>query len=73
MSAARSTRSSTEWSSADADLPGIGKLKWKIAHPNDGEPTDAQLNRAKALGIGWSLTFSGVQDRRRRPAVQVPR
>jgi predicted amidohydrolase YtcJ len=39
----------------------IGKLKWKIAHPGNGEPTDAQLNRAKALGIGWSLTFSGVR------------
>ena len=39
----------------------IGKLKWKIAHPGNGEPTDAQLDRAKALGIGWSLTFSGVR------------
>ncbi|HEX6022351.1 MAG TPA: amidohydrolase family protein [Solirubrobacter sp.] len=39
----------------------VGKLKWKIAHPNNGEPTDAQLDRAKALGVGWSLTFSSVR------------
>ena len=45
---------------ANAVYP-IGKLKWKIAHPNNGQPTDAQLDRAKALGIGWSLTFSGVR------------
>jgi predicted amidohydrolase YtcJ len=45
---------------ANAVYP-VGQLKWKIAHPNNGEPTDAQLNRAKALGVGWSLTFSGVR------------
>jgi predicted amidohydrolase YtcJ len=39
----------------------VGQLKWKIAHPNTGEPTDAQLDRAKALGVGWSLTFSSVR------------
>ncbi|HEX6022350.1 MAG TPA: amidohydrolase family protein [Solirubrobacter sp.] len=39
----------------------VGKLQWKIAHPNNGEPTDAQLDRAKALGVGWSLTFSSVR------------
>jgi predicted amidohydrolase YtcJ len=40
----------------------IGKLKWRIAHPGNGEPTDAQLARAKALGIGWALTIAPVQD-----------
>ena len=45
---------------ANAIYP-IGKLKWKIAHPNETTPTDAQLDRAKALGIGWSLTFSSVR------------
>jgi predicted amidohydrolase YtcJ len=45
---------------ANAVYP-IKSLKWKIAHPNNGEPSDAQLDRAKALGVGWSLTFSGVR------------
>jgi predicted amidohydrolase YtcJ len=45
---------------ANAVYP-IKSLKWKIAHPGNGEPTDAQLDRAKALGIGWSLTFSSVR------------
>ena len=40
----------------------VGKLKWRIAHPGNGEPTDAQLARAKALGIGWALTIAPVQD-----------
>jgi hypothetical protein len=40
----------------------IGKLKWRIAHPGNGEPTDAQLARAKALDIGWALTIAPVQD-----------
>jgi predicted amidohydrolase YtcJ len=45
---------------ANAVYP-IKNLKWKIAHPNNGEPTDTQLDRAKALGVGWSLTFSSVR------------
>ena len=45
---------------ANAVYP-IKNLKWKIAHPNNEEPSDSQLNRAKALGVGWSLTFSGVR------------
>jgi predicted amidohydrolase YtcJ len=45
---------------ANAVYP-VGRLKWKIAHPNNGEPSDPQLDRAKALGIGWSLTFSMVR------------
>ncbi len=45
---------------ANAIYP-IGKLKWKIAHPNETTPTDEQLRRAKELGIGWSLTFSSVR------------
>jgi predicted amidohydrolase YtcJ len=40
----------------------ISKLKWRIAHPNDGQPTDTQLSRANALGIGWALTFSSVRN-----------
>jgi hypothetical protein len=40
----------------------VGELKWKIAHPGNGEPTDVQLARAEALGVGWSLTFSGVRN-----------
>jgi predicted amidohydrolase YtcJ len=40
----------------------VGKLKWRIAHPGNGEPSDAQLTRAKALGIGWALTIAPVQD-----------
>jgi predicted amidohydrolase YtcJ len=40
----------------------VGKLKWRIAHPGNGEPSDAQLARAKALGIGWALTIAPVQD-----------
>jgi predicted amidohydrolase YtcJ len=40
----------------------ISKLKWRIAHPADGEPSDEQLNRASALGVGWALTFSTVRN-----------
>ena len=40
----------------------IDKLKWRIAHPNDGQPTDTQLARANAIGVGWALTFSSVRN-----------
>jgi predicted amidohydrolase YtcJ len=40
----------------------VGKLKWRIAHPGNGQPTDTELARGKALGIGWALTFSGVRN-----------
>ena len=40
----------------------VGELKWRIAHPGNGQPTDEQLARAKALGIGWALTIAPVQD-----------
>ena len=40
----------------------VGKLKWRIAHPGNGQPSDEQLARAKALGIGWALTIAPVQD-----------
>jgi predicted amidohydrolase YtcJ len=40
----------------------IGELKWRIAHPADGQPTDDQLNRARAMGVGWALTFSTVRN-----------
>jgi predicted amidohydrolase YtcJ len=38
------------------------KLKWRIAHPGNAEPDDAQLARANAIGAGWALTFSGVRN-----------
>lgn len=40
----------------------VGELKWRIAHPGNGEPNDTQLARAEALGIGWALTFSSVRN-----------
>jgi predicted amidohydrolase YtcJ len=40
----------------------ISELKWRIAHPEDGEPTDDQLARAARLGIGYALTFSTVRN-----------
>ena len=40
----------------------VGDLKWRIAHPENGQPTDEQLNRAKAMGVGWALTFAGVRN-----------
>lgn len=40
----------------------IGELKWRIAHPGNGEPDDTQLARAQALGIGWALTISAVRN-----------
>jgi predicted amidohydrolase YtcJ len=40
----------------------VGELKWRIAHPGNGEPNDTQLARAQALGIGWALTFSSVRN-----------
>ena len=56
-----STRSSTGSRQAD-QVYDVGKLKWRIAHPGNGQPSDAQLARAKALGIGWALTIAPVQD-----------
>lgn len=46
---------------ADEVYP-VDLLKWRIAHPGDGEPNDTQLARAEALGIGWALTFSSVRN-----------
>jgi predicted amidohydrolase YtcJ len=46
---------------ADAVYP-IDELKWRIAHPNAGEPTDVQLDRADALGVGWALTTLPVRN-----------
>ena len=46
---------------ANAVYP-VGELKWRIAHPGDGEPGDQQLARANALGVGWALTFSSVRN-----------
>jgi predicted amidohydrolase YtcJ len=46
---------------ADAVYP-IDKLKWRIAHPNAGEPTDEQLARADALDVGWALTTLPVRN-----------
>jgi predicted amidohydrolase YtcJ len=40
----------------------ISQLIWMIAHPENGQPNDTQLDRAAALGIGYHLTFSGVRN-----------
>ena len=40
----------------------IGELKWKIAHPNAGQPTDEQIARADALNVGWALTTLPVRN-----------
>ena len=40
----------------------VSKLKWRVAHPNNNEPSDAQLARGNALGVGWALTFSAVRN-----------
>ena len=40
----------------------ISQLIWMIAHPDNGQPNDTQLDRAAALGIGYHLTFSGVRN-----------
>jgi predicted amidohydrolase YtcJ len=40
----------------------ISELTWTVAHPGNNTPTDAQLARAEALGIGYTLTISGVRN-----------
>jgi predicted amidohydrolase YtcJ len=40
----------------------ISQLIWSIAHPGNGQPNGVQLDRASALGIGFTLTFSGVRN-----------
>ena len=40
----------------------IADLKWRVAHPTDGQPTDEQLAHGNALGVGWALTFSTVRN-----------
>ena len=47
---------------AGNEVHPIAELTWSIAHPNNGEPTDAQLDRARKLGIGFTLTFSSVRN-----------
>jgi len=47
---------------AGNDVYPISQLIWMIAHPDNGQPNDTQLDRASALGIGYNLTFSGVRD-----------
>jgi predicted amidohydrolase YtcJ len=44
------------------EVYSIAKLKWRIAHPNAGEPTDEQLDRADALNVGWALTTLPVRN-----------
>lgn len=39
----------------------IAPLKWRIAHPAGGLPNREMLDRAKALNVGWALTFSSVR------------
>ena len=46
---------------ADEVYP-VEKLKWRIAHPGDNEPSDEQLARAANLGVGWAETFSTVRN-----------
>jgi predicted amidohydrolase YtcJ len=41
---------------ADAIYP-VGTLKRRIAHPENGQPSDAQLARGRELDIGWALTW----------------
>ena len=45
----------------------IAKLKWRIAHPDNNLPNQEMRDRAKALGIGWALTFSAVRTGRAGP------
>jgi predicted amidohydrolase YtcJ len=47
---------------AGNEVYSVSELKWRIAHPADGEPTDDQLARATRLGIGYALTFSTVRN-----------
>jgi predicted amidohydrolase YtcJ len=51
----------TGFEAANAVHP-ISQLIWMIAHPDNGQPNDTQLDRAAALGIGYHLTFSGVRN-----------
>jgi predicted amidohydrolase YtcJ len=46
---------------AGNEVYDVGELKWRIAHPGNGQPSDAQLARAKALGVGWALTIAPVR------------
>ena len=47
---------------AGNEVYSVSELKWRIAHPGNGQPNDEQLARAEALGIGWALTFSAVRN-----------
>lgn len=38
----------------------LAGLHWRIAHPIGGTPTAEQLRRAKAMDVGYILTFSSV-------------
>ncbi len=49
------------YEAANAVFP-IADLGWRIAHPADAEPTDEQIARAKAMGVGFILTFSTVKN-----------
>jgi hypothetical protein len=51
----------TGFESADT-VYDVGELKWRIAHPGNGDPNDTQIARANALGVGWALTFSSVRN-----------
>ncbi|WP_432478173.1 amidohydrolase [Nocardioides sp. GXQ0305] len=47
---------------AAASVAPVDGLEWRIAHPADGQPSDEQIARAKALDAGWILTFSSVRN-----------
>jgi len=38
----------------------LKELRWRIAHPEGGTPTDEQLRRVKAVGAAYILTFTPV-------------
>ena len=53
----------TGMEAANAVQP-IAPLKWRIAHPDQtlaGPNEQDWLNRAKALNVGWALTFSAAR------------
>ncbi len=49
---------------AGNDVYPVDKLKWRIAHPGNGEPTDEQLERAEQARGGLGADVLGGQERR---------
>ena len=40
----------------------IADLVWSLAHPGNGLPTDEQIARSIALGVGWSATIAPIKN-----------